>query len=69
MKGKYHMISLYLESNEQNKVINEIETEAWTHGTDWQLLEGRGEDWMKEGGEISQRTYMHHPWTHTRMRR
>ena len=33
-KDKHHMISLYLESNEQNKLMNNIETEAWIHGTD-----------------------------------
>ena len=29
-KDKYYMIS-YVESNEQNKLTNKIETEAWTH--------------------------------------
>ena len=35
-QDKYHMISLYVESNEQNmhKLTNKIETEAWIRGTD-----------------------------------
>ena len=40
---------LHVESNEHNKLMTEIETEAWIHRTDWQLPEGRGEDWMKDG--------------------
>ena len=44
-----------MESNEQNKLTNKIETEAWVYGTDWQLSEGEG-DWMREGEGISQRT-------------
>ena len=48
----------------KNKLTNKIATEAWTHGTDRQLLEGKGAgDWMKEGEEVSQRTYMYYPWT------
>ena len=52
---------LYEECNEQNKVMNKIETEAWIHETDWQLsgvMAGR-EEWMKESEGISQRTYTH----------
>ena len=26
---------------------------------------GRSEDWLKEGAEMSRRTYMHSPWTRT----
>ena len=44
-KEKYYMISLYVQSNEQNKLTNKRETEAWIQGTDKQLSEGR-----KEGG-------------------
>ena len=46
--------------------MNKIEPEAWTHGTDRQLSEGRGRGHrMKEDEEISQRTYTHDPWTQT----
>ena len=49
--------------NTVNKITYEwIETEAWIHGTDWQLSEGRRRgDWMKDGEGIGQRTYMYHP--------
>ena len=40
-------------------LINKIKTEAWIHGTDKQLSEGR--DWVKESEGISPRTYMHNP--------
>ena len=33
MKDKYHMIST-MESNEQNKLMSKIESEAQKHGTD-----------------------------------
>ena len=36
------MISLYLVSNEENKLINKIEMEGWIHGKDQQLSDGRG---------------------------
>ena len=39
-KDRYYMIS-YVESNGYNKLMNEIETETWVHGTAWQLSEGR----------------------------
>ena len=35
----------YVESNEQNKLVNRIETEAWTHGTN-RLTAVRGE-WVE----------------------
>ena len=48
----YH---LYVESNEQNKLMNTIEKEVWIYAADWQLSEGRGlGDWMKEGEGIKQ---------------
>ena len=43
----------YVESKEQNKLTNKIETEAWTHGTDWQPSEGREQietGWKKGKG-------------------
>ena len=52
-----------MESNEQNKLVNKIETETQVHQTDRQLLERKCRNWMKEGERISQRTYMHDPWT------
>ena len=36
-----------MESNEQTKLMDKIETEVQKHGTDWQLSKGR-EDWMEE---------------------
>ena len=33
-KDKYPMLSLIWRSNEQNKLANKIEPEAWTHETD-----------------------------------
>ena len=33
-KDRYHMIALICGIFEQNKLMNEIETEAWIHGTD-----------------------------------
>ena len=45
-----------MESNEQNKLMNKIETEAWMHGTDGQLSEERAVgagDSMKEGEGIN----------------
>ena len=49
-----------MESNEQNKLTNKTETEAWTHGTDWQLPEGKGEGvWVKDSEGIKQKTYIH----------
>lgn len=38
-RDKYHMISLYVESNEQNELMNRIGPETWEHGTDWQISE------------------------------
>ena len=32
-KDKYHMISLNVKSNEQNKVANKRKPEAWIRGT------------------------------------
>lgn len=39
-----HKVLLHkiLESNEQNKVTNKMEPEAWIHGTDRPVPEGRG---------------------------
>ena len=34
VKDKYHMISIKQESNEQNKLRNKMEPQAWKHGTD-----------------------------------
>ena len=38
-----------MESNEQNKLTNTIKPEARTHGTDWQISEGRemGDHWER----------------------
>ena len=33
-KDRYHMISLVCESNEQNKLINKVETDSHTQKTD-----------------------------------
>ena len=52
---------LYVESNEQNKLMKKIEIEAWTHGTDWQLSEGRvegGTRWKVKG---LAKEHMYHP--------
>ena len=32
-KDKYQIISLIVESDEQNKLTNKIKIEAWIHGT------------------------------------
>ena len=32
-KDKYYMTSLIVESNEQNKLTNKIEPQAWNHGS------------------------------------
>ena len=55
---------LYVESNEQNKLMNTKETEAWIHGTDWQLSEGRGwgTRWKKVKGFSKERTYVAHKY-------
>ena len=47
--------------------MKKIQTEAWIHGTGWQLLEDRGEgwEWMKEGKGISQTVHRHNPQTQT----
>ena len=34
MKDKYHMISLFKESNEQNKLMSQTEPESWEYGAD-----------------------------------
>ena len=47
-KDKYHMISLNVESNEQNKLMNKIETEAWKHETYRQLSEGNRKGGLDE---------------------
>ena len=39
-KDNHIWFHLHVESNEQNKRMNEIETEAWIQRTDWQLSEG-----------------------------
>ena len=52
-EDKYYMFCLHMESNEQNKLTNNIETEAWLHRTDWQLSEENGEGktgWKKVKG-------------------
>ena len=56
----YH---LYVESNEQNKITNKIETEVQIHGTDLKLQTGVGWNWMREGEGIRQRMYMHNQQT------
>ena len=49
-EDKYHIISLVTGSNEQNWLMNKMESEPQKHGTDWQLGEGRGGgSWLKEG--------------------
>ena len=53
-----------MESNEQKKLMNKIETEAWNRPTAITGEVGR-EDWRKEGEGVSQRTYMHKSWTQT----
>ena len=52
-KDRYHMISLVCESNEQNKLINKVETDSHTQKTDWQLSESRGVEELGEKGEGS----------------
>ena len=37
-----------VESNEQHKQMNKTEPEAWTHGADRQLSEGRGRGGLDE---------------------
>ena len=54
-----------MESNEQNKLRNKTETDMDTWKTDSCQKGGRGEDWMKEGDRISQRTSLHKPQTQT----
>lgn len=41
----------------EKQVLSKTETEAWMHGTNWQLSEGRrGGCWMKDGEGIRQKT-------------
>ena len=48
--------------------MSKTELETWKHGTDWQLSEGGGGQWWKEGEGIGQRTCMNGPWTWTTVR-
>ena len=59
-KHEYHLISR-VEPNEQNKLTNKIETEAWTRETHWQAARGEcgeGTGW-KKGKGLSKKSYMH----------
>ena len=55
-----------MESNEQNTLMNNIDTEAWTHEADWQLSPGRRfGGWMKEGEGDKKRHLHMHTYTYT----
>ena len=43
--------------------------DAWNRLRDLRGKEGQERDWLKEGGEISQRTYMYNPLTQTAVSR
>ena len=58
------MAPCIVESNKHHKLTNKIEQKYRT----WNRLtaaRGEGKDQMKDGEEISQRTFMHNPWTWT----
>ena len=60
------MAYIFTYANEQNKLTNKIETEAWIRGTEWQLSEeSRVGNWMKEGEGISKKPHMPNPQTQT----
>ena len=46
-----------------NKLTNEIEPQAWKHGTDWQWPEvrGEGDNGGKKGKELEKRTCTNDP--------
>ena len=69
-EDKYRVISHICGIWWTNKLRNKVETEAWTHGSDWELSEGKGLGGLDERRwkKVKRLTYIHNTQTQTTVR-